>query len=243
MCRMLAAVGPYAEAAPLLRRFRHEADRGKRLLEADGHRDGWGIVAGAPPAHAGRSVLDASKDPAFVDAALRVARPSRGVAMVHLRAASMGAVDVENAHPFVGEGFAFCHNGTVRGLEGPGGSDSRGYFAEVLAETRAGLAPADALAGAARRLAKAHTYSSLTCLLTDGRSLWALRKVGDDPEECADQACAADYYTLGVSRVGGLLVVTQEHESLPTGAAWETIPDGHLLAVDPDGAWSTRKVL
>jgi hypothetical protein len=67
--------------------------------------------------------------------------------------------------------------------------------------------------------------------------------VGDDPQECADKACAADYYTLGVSRVGDLLVVTQEREFLPTGAAWETVPDGHLLTVGPDGAWSTRPVL
>lgn len=245
MCRMLATVGPFAEASPLVASFRNEVHRGKRLLvDTTGHRDGWGIVAGAAPAHVARSVLDASEDEAYPEAAARVARmPGRGVALAHLRAASAGAIEVENSHPFVEGGLAFCHNGTIRGLSGPGGSDSRGYFARVLEEARAGLAPADALAAVAGRLAKAHTYSSLTCLLTDGRTLWGLRTLGDDPEECGDCACASDYYTLGVSRIGGLTVVAQEHEFLPRGASWETVPDGHLLTVAADGAWSMRRVM
>lgn len=240
---MMGCIGPYDEAARLALAFRHEAARGKTLLEADGHRDGWGIVAGAPPTHAGRSILDASRDPAYPDAAARVARPGAGATVVHLRAASAGAVDVANSHPFAARGLAFCHNGTIRGLDGPGGSDSRGYFQAVLQEVEAGLAPADALAEVAARLAKTHTYSSLTCLLTDGATLWGLRKVGDDREECADKACAADYYTLGVSRVGGLVLVTQEHEFLPHGAPWAIVPDGHLVTVAPDGTWGTRRVL
>lgn len=244
MCRMMAAVGPFDEAAPFVLRFRDEAFRGKRLLlDKDGHRDGWGIVAGEPPAHAGRSVLDASADPSYPEAAARLARRGRGVSLVHLRAASMGAVDVENAHPFLGDGYAFCHNGTIHGLEGPGGSDSRGYFADVLAEIRSGLAPADALAAVASRLAKTHAYSSLTCLLTDGRTLWGLRKVGDGPQECADKACAADYYTLGVARAGGLTLVAQERDALPEGVEWDVVPDGFLLTVAPDGGWSTRRAL
>lgn len=245
MCRMLATVGPFDEASLLVASFRNEVHRGKRLLvDTTGHRDGWGVVAGTPPAHAGRSVLDASEDPSYPEAAARVGRMAgRGVLLAHLRAASAGAVEVENSHPFLGDGLAFCHNGTVRGLEGPGGSDSRGYFAQVLDETRSGLAPADAIAAVAARLAKTHTYSSLTCLLTDGRTLWGLRKVGDDPEECGDRACAADYYTLGVSRIGHLTVVAQEREFLPRGASWETVPDGHLVTVAPDGTWSTRRVM
>ena len=240
---MMGCVGAYEDAARLAFAFRHEAEKGKRLLESDGHRDGWGIVAGSPPKHCGRSVLDASTDPAYPMAAQRVARPGSGVTLLHLRAASAGAIEVENSHPFVVRGFAFCHNGTIRGLEGPGGSDSRGYFAAVLEEMKWGLAPADALAAAARRLAKTHTYSSLTCLLTDGATLWGLRKVGDDPQECSDKACAADYYTLGVARAGRVTIVSQEHERIPREGAWSVVPDGHLLTVARDGTWSTRRVL
>lgn len=242
MCRMMGAVGAFEEASRLVGSFRGEAERGRRLVQVGGHHDGWGIVAGAPPAHAGRSVMDAMQDPGYLEAAGRVARPGRGVAVAHLRAASVGAIDVENSHPFVQEGLAFCHNGTIRGLEGPGGSDSRGYFAMVLEEVRAGLSPGDALAAAARQVAKAYTYSSVTALLTDGRTLWGVRKVGDDPEECADAACAADYYTLGVSRLGGLTVVAQEHESLPRGAAWDVVPDGGMVTVAPDGSWRVARV-
>ena len=238
---MLACVGPLDDVSPLLAAFRHEAARGKRLLERDGHRDGWGIVVGAE--HVGRSPLDASDDPAYLDAAAHVAREGRGIALAHLRAASAGAKTVENTHPFVEDGLAFCHNGNIRGLAPEGESDSRAFFAAILTEVRAGLTPEDALVATARRIDKAHTHSSLTCFLTDGQTLWALRRVGTDPVECADRACAADYYTLGVARVGEVVVVTQEHEFVGRAHDWREVPDGHLVRLTLDGRVDVRSVM
>ena len=237
MCRMLGAVGPLREAAALVASFRREAVDGARLAETRGHRDGWGVVAGAPPAYAGRSARDASDDPAYPDAAARVARDGRGVALVHLRAASAGSVSVENAHPFVEDGLAFCHNGTVHGVAPPDQNDSRAYFAQVLRARRAGASPAEALRAVALRLAKEPaTFSSLTALLTDGATLWGVRRVGEEPTECADRGCALAYYDLAVARVGGLTVLAQERRALPAGATWESVPDGSLVEIRADGA-------
>ncbi|HEX2021939.1 MAG TPA: class II glutamine amidotransferase [Candidatus Thermoplasmatota archaeon] len=237
MCRMLGAVGPLREAAPLVASFRREAQDGARLTETRGHRDGWGIVAGAPPAHAGRSAKDAFDDPAFPEAAAKVARDGRGVALVHLRAASAGTVSVENAHPFVGDGLAFCHNGTVHGIAPPDRSDTRAYFERILRERRAGATPAEALRSVATSLAKEPSrFSSITALLTDGTTLWGVRRVGEEPTECADRGCALAYYDLAVARVGGLTVLAQERRALPPGATWESVPDGSLVEIGSDGA-------
>src|SRR5438067_11100449 len=79
MCRMLATVGSYDEAAPLFARFHRDAAEGATLPDhVRGHRDGWGIVKGA--AYLGRSARDAFDDPAYAAAAARVAGPGRGVA-------------------------------------------------------------------------------------------------------------------------------------------------------------------
>lgn len=246
MCRMLGAAGPLGEAAALVASFREQAAKGRTLPDhARGHRDGWGIARAAGDGvlrYAGRSTLDATEDPEYPEAAARVAEAGRGVALVHVRAASAGAVTVENAHPFIEEGLAFCHNGTIHGLGAKDESDSRAYFARIVDECYRAK-PRDAFLAVARELAKEPArFSSLTALLTDGRTLWGLRKVGQDPTECADAQCAADYYTLGVARVGGLTVLTQENEFLPMGARWEAVPDGTLVEVRRDGSHRTTRL-
>lgn len=246
MCRMLGAVGPLAEAASLLATFHEQAAKGRTLPDHErGHRDGWGIVRAAGDGlvrYAGRSTLDASEDPEFAAAAARVAEPGRGVAMAHVRAASAGAVTLENTHPFIEQNLAFCHNGTIHGLGAKGESDSRAYFARIVDECYR-QKPRDAFLAVARELAREPArFSSLTALLTDGRTLWGLRKVGEDPKECADAACAADYYTLGVARVGQLTVLSQESELLPLGARWEAVPDGTLVEVRRDGSVRTARL-
>lgn len=76
------------------------------------HKDGWGIahyvdatpevVRGLEPAHA---------DPEFE----RVCQGLASRALIaHVRLASIGAVHLRNAHPFVHERWTFAHNGTVR---------------------------------------------------------------------------------------------------------------------------------
>src|SRR5438552_11986254 len=133
MCRMIATVGSFDAAAPLIARFQRESVEGAHLPDHPrGHRDGWGLVKEG--AYVGRSSRDAFDDPEYTRAAARVAGPRRGVVLAHLRAASAGAVTLENTHPFLAGGLAFCHNGSVEGIARPGESDSRAYFELILDE-------------------------------------------------------------------------------------------------------------
>ncbi|MEA3202032.1 MAG: hypothetical protein QOE90_3460 [Thermoplasmata archaeon] len=242
MCRMLGVVGTPAAARDLIARFRVEASQGRvGQGMAPGHRDGWGIVhVDDGLRHAGRSTLDAARDPAYPEAAARVTGTP---ALVHFRKSTLGAKTPENTHPFVEDGFAFCHNGTVRGVAAPGESDSRALFARLLAEIRKGAAPAEAIATLARDVDARCTYTSLTFLLTDGRSLWGFRSVGNDPVACAEDACPQDYYTLGHATLpDGSVVVSQEHEILGI-AGWTPVPDGALVTVTPERRVSVSQVL
>jgi Glutamine amidotransferases class-II len=111
------------------------------------HGDGWGAAwtsaddPGGVAAH--RSTTSAADDPAFAAAGQRI----RGRAgFLHLRWATAGIpVDPANTHPFVADGWAFAHNGFVRGSDRipallparhraalRGTTDSERYFRLVL---------------------------------------------------------------------------------------------------------------
>lgn len=204
-----------------------------------GHADGWGVVVGPGLAYAGRSAGSAATEPGFVRAAaLAQGAP---LAVAHIRKASLGALDVANSHPFVADGLAFCHNGTVHGLAPPGESDSRAYFQRILGHVRTGLTAKEALVAAARSLDPA-AYSSITALLSDGRSLWGVRKVGKRTQDCGGRECALGFYTLGVVQRGDATVVAQEH-ALAGSEEWTAVPDGGLVEVFPDGRFEVAPAL
>lgn len=239
MCRMMAIVGDVAAHRALIERFRIEASDGKvgRNMQP-GHRDGWGIVHGDLE-YAGRSALDAASDPQYLTAA----REARGrVAVVHFRKATLGAKTPENSHPFVAEGLALAHNGSVFGIAPPGESDTRELFARILNERRKGASVEDAIANVAQDVARRYRFTSLTLLVTDGTSVWGLRLIGNDPVACAEDACPQDYYTLGYATLqDGSVVVSQEHEIIAI-RGWTPVADGGLVTVAPDGKVETRSV-
>src|SRR5205823_9758205 len=139
---------------------------------------------------------DAARDPAYPVAveALRARAPARTAMLAHLRKQTLGERTIENTHPFVGGGFAFCHNGTVRGLAPAGQSDSRAMFARLLAEMAKGSTPEEAITTLAHDIEARgrERYTSMTLLLTDGASAWGLRRIGADPVVCAPEACPQD---------------------------------------------------
>jgi predicted glutamine amidotransferase len=238
MCRMMGLVGDVAANRALFERFRIEASEGNigRNMQP-GHRDGWGIVHDGLQ-YAGRSALDAAVDPEYVKAA----REARGpVGLVHFRKATAGAKSAENSHPFIAEGLAFAHNGSVFGIAQPGQSDSKEVFSRILDERRKGASVEDAIATVARDVDKRYRYTSLTLLVTDGSTLWGLRKIGNDPVACADEACPQEYYTLGVAKMpDGSVVVSQDHEIIGL-KDWHGIADGEIVTVTSGRTVSTRK--
>ncbi|MFA5860855.1 MAG: class II glutamine amidotransferase [Candidatus Thermoplasmatota archaeon] len=246
MCRMMAVVGSRASAAQLVTRFRAEAHVGRvGAGMAPGHKDGWGIVfadAEGQLCYAGRSTLDAVVDDEYPRAVARLGA-ARGTVLAHVRKASLGSRKLDNTHPFIEEGLALAHNGTVWGYAPEGENDSRALFAAILAERRKGASVEDALSTLARDVDARCRYSSLTLLLTDGRSAWGLRRIGNDPAACAPEACAPDYYTLGHAKLpDGTVVLSQEHEVLHIDG-WRGVADGDIITVAPTGHVTMRSAL
>jgi glutamine amidotransferase len=253
MCRMMGIVSPHGLDADLVARFRQQARGHVAAGESPGHADGWGIVyydERAHPEYAGRSPHDAATDPAFEEAVaeLHKRRPA-GPLLAHVRKASAGGVSLENTHPFLHGRWSFCHNGTVFGLAEEttrpagrvgmwglareGESDSRALFERLMDDIMRGDEPMEAIAALARHVEPLR-HTSLTFLLTDGATLWGLRKVGNVDEECRDDACSPDYYTLGFARIGEHTVVSQEQEFLDV-QQWRVVPDSHVVIVHRDG--------
>lgn len=236
MCRMMGIVAPHGVDPELLARFRQQARGMVTPGESPGHADGWGIVHydGDRPTYAGRSTGDAMTDPLYPAAvdALRKRRPA-GPLLAHVRKASAGARVLDDTHPFTSGRWAFCHNGTVWGFAPEGQSDSRALFAALLRDIERGRTPREAFRALVDEVSCLR-FTSLTCLLTDGRTLWGLRKAGNVDEECRDDACSPEYYTLGVARIGDQTVVSQEHEFLGVDL-WHVVPDGNVLTIGPDG--------
>jgi predicted glutamine amidotransferase len=245
---MMAVVGSPTAAQRLLVPFRQEARVGKVLpMMQPGHADGWGITYADPHGalhHAGRSTRSALDDPAYPEAVARVAAAGeRTVVLAHVRKMTKGRLILEHTHPFIRGGLALAHNGTVHGLAPEGESDSSALLSRLVAEREKGATVEDAIVTLARDVDRNHRYSSLTLLVTDGRALWGLRRVGNDPVACAPEQCAPDYYTLGHARLpDGGVVVSQEHEPLGV-SGWTPVEDGGLLAVAPDGRVTTRRAL
>jgi|GEM_PF-498319 len=253
MCRMLAVrSADRGVRRDVLLGFQMQAARSFNGPEADrSHGDGWGIAGTLiqEMAHAGRSPLDASKDPEYRRAVERSETvPGDRFLLAHVRNASAGSVRLENSHPFVRAGWAFAHNGTVHGVEAPAGmtpqgeTDSEKFFLHILHDFERTGDMARSIRQVLPRLAAKHSHSSLTFLLTDGRTLYALRRVGPDVDECGTRECQLEYYALGHGRYQGADVVTQEPQLFAGIEHWSELPDGTLLVLGPDGKRETLPV-
>jgi predicted glutamine amidotransferase len=92
------------------------AERNSLRRQSIEHPDGWGIAAyvKGPLPEVAHGLGPAHLDPEFerVSGLLQ----ARAV-MAHVRLASVGEVDLKNAHPFVYGRWTFCHNGTVNDFE------------------------------------------------------------------------------------------------------------------------------
>jgi predicted glutamine amidotransferase len=228
MCRMFASVG----APPTIEEL--AAFRGLCLEGCGGpHGDGWGMVGfpgKGPPAWVAKSTAPAQRDPAF-EAAARAAAQFP-VVIAHLRKASSGTLSLDNTHPFAHGPWAFAHNGTIRGgyaekhAGEPGKNDSRVFFARVRAHLQD--EPVEALRAALREVRDGgFAYSSITTLMSDGATLWAMREARERPEE----------YDLKFLKRGGRMLVCQE-PILP--GAWQTVPNGHVAIVRPQSVELVR---
>lgn len=188
MCRLLGIV----VREP--RRFRQCLCEAPRSLAALGreHADGWGIAVhneGVGWKLTKRS-KSASSDPEFDSAAT-----DEGALLVaHVRKRTVGAVALENTHPFRHGEWVFAHNGTIErvaelrvaitraGAEPTGNTDSEVLFALLM--DRLGSHPSArgsrfvtemVLTRAVEDLAGIPSLGTATFVLSDGVMLYAYR--------------------------------------------------------------------
>jgi glutamine amidotransferase len=114
MCRLLGfrSNTPIALAYPLLEAPNALIKQSQNDSRDLSHPDGWGIgyyCNGEPMLH--KSVLPAYEDRTFREQARKIAATQ---AIAHVRAASVGNITLQNAHPFRYQNWLWAHNGTVR---------------------------------------------------------------------------------------------------------------------------------
>ena len=233
---MIAVYGTEERQKLLLTAFKQLSQTGLVPVGTEpGHKDGWGIVVydDDTPRYLGRKPTDPLNDPDYEHAVESVTRMRPQLILGHLRKASCGSNSIENTQPFVHSQWSFAHNGTIwsPGLRQVGSeNDSAAYFRTMLD----GLPTANAelaLAATVKRLRSQITshpdnsrqsYSSLTCLLSDGKLVYALRDFADDS--------MSDYYTMYYSTMHDGIVFCQE-KIIDT--AWKEIPNKTLVAYHP----------
>lgn len=245
MCRLFAYAGPPVDLAPYLL----APATSLRSLACE-HSDGWGIAAWRDPTEAA-FVAKAPEDAESGAAFERAARTRAPRVLAHIRKTSSGAVSMPNTHPWSYGRWAFCHNGTLWGIEERrdallggldedlrrlrvGETDSEVAFLLFLQElrTRHGSLDVDldgagsALASLARRLEASfpgtpERPSKLNFLAGNGDGFVATKV----------------RHSLATKEEGLASVVA----SVPFGpqAGWREVPDRSVLVVRPGKiAWS-----
>jgi glutamine amidotransferase len=201
------------------------------------HPDGWGIAvydAGASRWGVDKGVLCAGDDERFH----RLAAGSRGDVLVsHVRKKTIGAMSLENTHPFQRDRWVFAHNGTVADLEWLRSRSSSPRLAQIAGETDSellfawlltcldaeGLAHAPACERADRALARATREAreqpglgAVTFLLSDGHTTYAHR-------------FGRSMFLLERRSPDAVLVAS---ERLTAEEDWETVEEGALVRVE-----------
>ena len=227
MCRMLAIMSSNPIDANLLLSFQQLAKKGKVAKgRRQGHADGWGIVTynDGAPMYLGRQPTNAYSDPLFKGtcSAIRKNRVS-GIVFFQLRKRSKGRKNIYNTPPLAMGNFCFMHNGTVHGLGNEGESDSVQLLQIIFNEISKYPTILEALRGVYHNVSRNYKYTSLTSILSNGRSVYAVKYVRSGEDE--------DYYDLMYAKKDGQTIVSQE-KTWPLN--WQRIENKRVMIVHPD---------
>ncbi len=233
MCRMAGTVFrrryPRVVLADLKEVGQHGRVPGERAL---GHPHGWGIVsfAGGDPYYIARSTEPVYQDASFAGAMAAVeAIPPPNIVLAHVRHASTGVTKTENTHPFIVDGIALAHNGTVPGLRAPAGRFPKGEtdserLAVILAnlyEEKRGLRMA--MKALVNEVIRPKEFTAAIILASDGVTLAGYR----------DYAKNGNYYDLRISQSEDAVILFQEGHS-EYGSESMQVSKGELVTVDLD---------
>jgi len=221
MCRVFGCVA----AEPVS--IRHELlDAQNPLIrQSEEHDSGWGMAVyeradGAEPRLV-RFPEAAHSDDDF----LAATELSGRIFNVHVRRATMGALSLENTHPFCLGSYTLGHNGTIvrypRLLEPDmrrpeGDTDSEHLFNLLTHDFDAGD-PVASLRHTLTRAVDCSPFSGLNILFSDGERLFAYR--------------LGLFELHWLARPGQLLVASEEVTDEP---GWHSVQQDVLLTLDPN---------
>jgi predicted glutamine amidotransferase len=227
--------------------------------------DGYGLATFQPDGSP-----DVDKRPAAAHRDTLFARDARErestTFVAHVRFASRGRKTLENTHPFEQRGRTFAHNGHVDGLDAleshlgahlelvQGDTDSERLFALVTREIEVrGLDPGDALAEAARWIARELPVFALNCVLATPTDLWALRYPGTHDlymlerasggpggDAAFDAASGARRIRMRSQALADRAAVVFASEQMDDDPGWRLLEPGELVHVDGDLNVSSR---
>ena len=221
----------------------------------DHHSDGWGIAFfesdGQIAGKAARHFVDkesASTSP--IAQMLRTYPIKSHNVVAHVRKATVGAVTLENCHPFVrelwGRYWVFAHNGDLKDfsplLHGSfkpvGTTDSELAFCWLLQEmnkSHAGVPSVDELTHTLRELVpRIAQHGTFNFLLSNGQALWAhastklhyvVRQHPFSQVQLKDEDVSVDLSELNSMEDRLVVVVT---EPLTTNEAWVAMAPGEI---------------
>jgi predicted glutamine amidotransferase len=230
------------------------------------HGDGWGVawIESHGQIAARRSTLPAIDDPLFLDAADEV---STGAGLAHLRWASEGlAIAPANTHPFIADGWAFAHNGFVRGSSAieqllsdrhrralVGATDSERYFRLVLQCAEQSGDMVSGVQAAATRINELSGAVSINAMLLSAARLLAVQGlVGATPPLDDLLAMVEDpaqlpvdhldsYFRLCYCTIDASLVIASS--GVPDHR-WTELPANSVMDVDvASGDWQLHPLL
>lgn len=250
MCRLLGVVSAVpvsvsdAVGAPTLKDF---------VALTKVHGDGWGIADVDGPGRVPR--VEVSAGSALDDAAFDAATTERRAiaSLVHLRWATNGlAVQPQNSHPFLADGVAMAHNGSIKpmapleALVEPelaatlrGTTDSERYFALIRQHRRSAPTLAEAVRRAVRQLRGLYPEASLNALLLGEDQLIAVHAHARSrlPDEDIAEITAADLPTDHLEDYFALRWARPDAATLVIGSTgfgaldWQPLPPECVTAV------------
>lgn len=234
MCRMVAVQSKSSVKADWLLAFEPLAVHGKLRcdMSVPGHGDGWGMVSYFKenfPEYLAREPHSETEDSEVYKKGAQFLEQSKAkVAMIHFRKISVGQPAISNTHPFLYKQWSFCHNGTIYdsekislvSLKPSGSTDSERFFLYLMEH----LDPQNHLKSikkSVQQIKKNFKYTSLTFLLTDGKTIYAYR-------DCDPQY--DDYYTLYNAKINGGEIICSEPLPAITNQ-WQVLKNETFLTI------------
>ncbi|MDT7519201.1 class II glutamine amidotransferase [Rhodoferax sp. TBRC 17660] len=223
----------------------------------DHHSDGWGIAffesEGNLPGKAARQFVDKESAATSPIAKMLKSYPIKSHNVVaHVRKATVGAVTLENCHPFTrelwGRYWVFAHNGDLKEFQPPlhgsfkpvGSTDSELAFCWLLQELNKSHVTVPSVEELTNTLSELvpqiARHGTFNFLLSNGQALWAhastklcyVSRQHPFPEvQLKDEDVTVDLSDLNGPEDRQVIVVT---EPLTTNEAWVAMESGELQA-------------